>query len=171
MVGIRDSQQLGALIRETRRARGLNQHQLAALAGVGPRFVSELEAGKPTAELARALRILSVLRIQLEATAREAGTTLDEAIRTLKRHRRKLRERGVRHVGIFGSTARGENRLDSDVDILVEYDDTIVRSLLDVAAIRSFLEQIIGRPVDVADREQLRQHVAPSALKDVVDAF
>jgi len=171
MVEIRNSKQLGALIRQTRRARGLTQHQVAAKAGVGPRFISELESGKPTAELEKALGILSSLQIEIDAKPHTNGTDLEESIRLLKTHRRKLRERGVIHAGIFGSTARRQNRPDSDLDILVEYDKRLVRSLFEVAAIRSLLEEIMGRPVDVAERERLKEHVAPSALKDVVDAF
>ena len=171
MVEIRNSKQLGALIRQTRRARGLTQHQVAAKAGVGPRFISEFESGKPTAELGKALDILSSLQIKIDAKPQTNGAGLDESIRLLKAHRRQLKERGVIHVGIFGSTAHHQNRPDSDLDVLVEFDKRQVRSLFDVAGIRLLLEEIMGRPVDVAERERLKAHVAPSALKEVVEAF
>ena len=54
-------QELGKTIRETRRDAGLTQAQVAAAAGVGLRFLIELEAGKPTAQLGKTLAVLAVL--------------------------------------------------------------------------------------------------------------
>jgi len=44
----------------------------------------------------------------------------NDAIATLRRHERDLRARGIRHVAVFGSVARGDNRPDSDLDIMIE---------------------------------------------------
>ena len=52
---------VGRVVRETRRAQGLRQDQLAGAAGVGVRFVVELEAGKVTARLGKALAVLAAL--------------------------------------------------------------------------------------------------------------
>lgn len=49
------------MIRETRCAQGLRQDQLAGAAGVGVRFLSELERGKATARLGKALAVLDAL--------------------------------------------------------------------------------------------------------------
>jgi len=59
-----DTTALGRAIRAKRRAIGLRQADLAALAGVGERFLSELENGKATAEVGRVLRVLQ--RVGLE---------------------------------------------------------------------------------------------------------
>ena len=48
-------------VRETRRAQGLRQDQLAGAAGVGVRFLVELEAGKPTAQIGKVLEVLAAL--------------------------------------------------------------------------------------------------------------
>ena len=53
--------EIGRLVRETRRAQGLRQDQLAGAAGVGARFLVELEAGKPTAWIGKALAVLEAL--------------------------------------------------------------------------------------------------------------
>lgn len=60
--------EMGQLIRQTRRAQGLRQDQLAGAAGVGVRFLVELERGKPTAQLGKALAVLEALgcSIQIE---------------------------------------------------------------------------------------------------------
>ena len=46
----------------------------------------------------------------------------DEILRILDRHRERLRGLGVGSLAVFGSAARDETRLDSDVDILVEFE-------------------------------------------------
>ena len=51
---------LAHFVRERRRARGLTQEELAELAGVGTRLVSDLERGKPTLRLDSADRVLAV---------------------------------------------------------------------------------------------------------------
>ena len=53
--------ELGQFVRETRREAGLTQEQLAGAAGTGVRFLIELEAGKPTAQLGKTLAVLAVL--------------------------------------------------------------------------------------------------------------
>ena len=52
---------LGAALREARNARGLRLEDLALAAGVGLRFLSELERGKPTVRLAETLRVAAAL--------------------------------------------------------------------------------------------------------------
>ena len=54
---------LGIALRTTRRARGLRLEDVALSAGVGMRFLSELERGKPTARLAETLRVAAALGI------------------------------------------------------------------------------------------------------------
>ncbi|MEQ8660791.1 MAG: helix-turn-helix domain-containing protein [Gammaproteobacteria bacterium] len=61
---------LGRLARASRRRQGLRQDELAALAGVGNRFVSELENGKPGLELGRALRVLATLGLEVHVAPR-----------------------------------------------------------------------------------------------------
>lgn len=59
---------IGEIVRRARRNRELTQTQLAALARTGRRFISELEAGKPTLEFERLLNVCHVLGINLYAT-------------------------------------------------------------------------------------------------------
>lgn len=56
---------IGVLIRTTRRERGLRLEDLSLAAGVGVRFLSELERGKPTARLGETLQVLASLGIRL----------------------------------------------------------------------------------------------------------
>ncbi len=61
MVPIRSPQQLGHAMRSARKQIGLTQPQLALAAGVGVRFIVDLEAGKPTLRLANILRVIDAL--------------------------------------------------------------------------------------------------------------
>jgi y4mF family transcriptional regulator len=61
-------EELGAIVRQARLAQGLRQDQLAAAAGVGLRFLVELERGKPTVRLVKVLAVLNVLGCRLEVT-------------------------------------------------------------------------------------------------------
>ncbi|MGY6519748.1 MAG: helix-turn-helix transcriptional regulator [Lysobacteraceae bacterium] len=60
-----DAVSVGAAVRVARRAHGLTQVELAGLAGVGARFVSELERGKASVELGKVLDVLAVLGLRL----------------------------------------------------------------------------------------------------------
>ena len=57
--------ELGAALRKARKSRGLRLEDVALAAGVGVRFISELERGKPTARLAETLRVAAALGLQL----------------------------------------------------------------------------------------------------------
>ena len=59
---------LGTLVRATRRAQGLRQDELAGPSGVGVRFIVDLEAGKPTLQLGKALKVLAALGCELTLT-------------------------------------------------------------------------------------------------------
>ncbi len=69
-VGIRSASDLGGLIHTIRKEQGMTQQQLADLAGVGRRFLLELEAGKNRAQLGRALQVCAALGIDLSARMR-----------------------------------------------------------------------------------------------------
>jgi len=57
------------------------------------------------------------------------------ALQILRAHESDLRSRGVRHAGLFGSTARGEAGPDSDVDLLIEIDEDRVRDVYAYVAV------------------------------------
>lgn len=63
--------QIGELIRATRKRQGLTQPQLAAASGVGTRFLVELEGGKGTSHLGKALAVLDALGCKLILTTPE----------------------------------------------------------------------------------------------------
>ena len=60
--------EIGDIVRTTRKAAGLRQDELAGAAAVGLRFIVDLEAGKPTAQLGKALQVLAALGCSLDIT-------------------------------------------------------------------------------------------------------
>ena len=80
-------------------------------------------------------------------------------------HRAELARAGVRRIGVFGSVERGEAGPDSDVDVLVEFDP--IPDLLEFAALRDRLVEILGRPVDLATPGGLRPRLRDRVLHEV----
>src|SRR5688500_8836232 len=95
----------------------------------------------------------------------------DRVIETLRRHEAALRARGVRHAALFGSVARGDNRPDSDIDILVEFDPAARVTIFDYVAIKEYIAELFEQPVDVINREGLKPHLKQSSLQDAIYAF
>jgi y4mF family transcriptional regulator len=70
MTHLADTNTLGETIRTERKRQGVTQVELAALSGVGVRFLRELEHGKPGCQLGRTFSVLNTLGITLNATTR-----------------------------------------------------------------------------------------------------
>lgn len=96
---------------------------------------------------------------------------LDHVVGVLRARQAALGRMGVRHAAVFGSVARGDNRQDSDVDVMVEVDPARVTTIFDLGEIQQSLEEWLGRPVDVARRDRLRLAVAAEAEQEAVRAF
>lgn len=74
-------------------------------------------------------------------------------------------QHGAHNVRIFGSVARGEARLDSDIDFLVELPG---RSLLDRVALIQDLEDLLGKKVDVATAKRIRECLRDRILNEAL---
>jgi len=70
---IANAEELGRLVKGARALLGLTQPQLAMTAGVGVRFIVDLEKGKPTCQLGKALQVLRTLGITIDATLPSVG--------------------------------------------------------------------------------------------------
>lgn len=67
---IKTTEELGKNIRATRKKHGLTQKKLASMAGIGTRFLSELERGKPSAQLGKTLMIANLLGLEIHINER-----------------------------------------------------------------------------------------------------
>lgn len=77
MTSIRSPQQLGDALRAARKQLGLTQPRLALAAGVGVRFIVELEAGKPTLRLENVLRVIDALGGEIKLSGLPAASPSD----------------------------------------------------------------------------------------------
>jgi len=78
VISIRSSQQLGNALRVARKQLGLTQPQLALAAGVGVRFIVELEAGKPTLRLEHVLRVIDALGGEVQLSGLQSVAADDQ---------------------------------------------------------------------------------------------
>ncbi len=92
----------------------------------------------------------------------------DEILTLLTKQKRNLRKFGVRSLSLFGSTARNQARGNSDVDLLVEFDRPV--GLFEFARLKLYLEQVLGRTVDLVTPEALRKELRDIILKDSIRA-
>lgn len=74
---------------------------------------------------------------------------------------------GARNLRVFGSTVRGEETADSDIDILIDLAQG--RSLLDIIALKQDLEDLLGRHVDVVTNDAISPYLRETVLSEAVE--
>lgn len=92
--------------------------------------------------------------------------TKQDLVERLQRHRADLRRLGVRRLGVFGSFRREEPHQESDVDLLVEFVEG-EKSFDHYMALSFFLEDELGRPVELVTPEGLSPYIGPHILGEV----
>ena len=99
----------------------------------------------------------------------------DAIIASLRQHEAELRRLGVESLSLFGSTARGENTAQSDIDLAVKLDHKRMPSGFHYAArleeLRERLADALGRPVDVVPEPVRKRRFQAQIDKDRVLAF
>ena len=92
--------------------------------------------------------------------------TKQDILNVLQENRSRLRALGVRRIGVFGSFVRGEQRSDSDIDLLVEFEPQ--RKTFDAFMEISFLlEESLQHKVELITIESLSPYLGPHILKEV----
>lgn len=100
-----------------------------------------------------------------------ANPKAEDIIATLRANEALLRRHGIIHAALFGSRARGDNRPDSDIDILIETEADAVRTIYDYAGVKLLIEDLFPIPADVVNRSFLKPSIRPVAERNVIDAF
>jgi predicted nucleotidyltransferase len=88
--------------------------------------------------------------------------TREETIKTIKDY---LSQYPIVKIGLFGSYARGEEREDSDIDILVTYAEPV--SLFTLVRMHRELEELLHREVDIVSEKYLHPRLRTSIEKDL----
>lgn len=149
------------LLVEARARARLTQAELARRARTTQSAVSAYESGARTPSV-------PTLRRLLRAAGRDLATVpAAPSLRALVEANRVeitriAARRGAHDIRVFGSVARGEEDVASDLDLLVDLDPD--RDLLDLAALREDLQDLLGVSVDVATPQLLRDAVRPEVL-------
>ena len=99
------------------------------------------------------------------------GVNKEQVVATLRAHEAELRDRGVLHVALFGSVARGEQTPSSDIDILIELAPDAAVGVFEYVSIEHYLADLFASPVDLANRKRLKAFVKPNAERDAIFAF
>lgn len=162
----------GALVREARRRAGLSQEELGRRAGVTQSVVSAYESGARQPSLPTLERLVRAAGCELDITVRDrrpqVQTLGGPAGRKLFERRRKVRDIIARHgmfnVRVFGSVARGEDTVESDVDLLVDVAPGV--GLIGLARCERDLEAVLGVSVDLVPADDLKPGVVASALSE-----
>lgn len=93
----------------------------------------------------------------------------DEVIAIVSAHQDQLKSMGVESLDLFGSVARDEATLESDVDFLVELHRPT--GLFKLMKIKHYLEDILNCDVDLGTVKALREHLREPVLKDMIRVF
>ena len=95
---------------------------------------------------------------------KEQNITSQRIIDTLKFHKDALIKYGVKRIGLFGSYVRGDQRKNSDIDFLVEFDKPVFENFMDLAF---YLENLFGRKVELITNGNLSPYIQPYVEKEV----
>jgi predicted nucleotidyltransferase len=95
----------------------------------------------------------------------------EQVIATLRGYESELRAAGILRLSLFGSTARGDERPGSDIDLLAAFDDTRRISLLDVVGMEEQLSRLLGHTVELVEEGTLKPRVQKNVEAEAVRAF
>lgn len=92
--------------------------------------------------------------------------TKTQLLALLGDHQTQLKRFGVKRCGLFGSFVRDQPNPQSDVDILVEFQPD-KKTFDNFMGLALFLEELLGRKVDLVTLESLSPYIGPHILREV----
>ncbi len=92
-------------------------------------------------------------------------STRDGVVSKIKANRRALKRYSVKSLALFGSAARNQLRKRSDIDILVQFDKSTWKNYI---GLKFYLEELLGREVDLVTPKALKPATKPSIEKDLL---
>ena len=93
----------------------------------------------------------------------------DDVLRLLNTYKSSYKEFKVKSLSIFGSVARDEANAESDVDLLVEFEQTV--GLFTFVRLQQYLETILGCKVDLGTPDSLKEDLREVVLQEAIRAF
>ena len=164
----------GAVLRQARKRAGLSQVELATRAGVTQSVISAYESEQRQPSIPALARLIEAAGYELTLGLRHQPNRLRRLSgpvgRRVRRHRHDMiaaaAAHGVRNLRVFGSVARGEDRPDSDVDLLADLPPGL--SLFGLGRVEADLETILGTRVDLIPAGDLKPGVSERVMNDLI---
>jgi predicted nucleotidyltransferase len=97
--------------------------------------------------------------------------TRDEIITTIRKNAKAIKAEGVTRLAIFGSRVRGDNRPDSDLDVLVEVAPDASFSILNLIGVEHIIGDATGLPAQATMRRSLPPRFAERIADDILEVF
>lgn len=171
----REDSSTGKLLRQARISARLSQTEVARRALVAQSVISAYESGRRQPSVSMLERLVRStghrLVLDLERSNDYPPGLPDTPLgRRLRQRRRSILAcaalHGAHNVRVFGSTARGEDRPGSDVDLVVDLDKGT--GLFALEALRRELSEILGVQVDIAPSDGLRPRVREEVEREAI---
>lgn len=164
----------GQLLRRARERAGLTQTELAARAATTQSVISAYESNSRQPALTTLADLVAATGYELDVRIIDSRHRLARLTgpvgRRVRRNRKRLVDvaaaHGVTRLRVFGSVARGEDREDSDLDLLVDFPAGM--GLIRLGQARDALESVLGSTIDLVPADGLKPDVAHRVSVDLV---
>ena len=97
--------------------------------------------------------------------------TREQLLAELRKLRIELESEGVTHLALFGSRARADNKPDSDIDLIIDIDETRKFSLLDLVGVSHTIGDRLELETNIVTRRSLEPEFASEIQRDLVEVF
>ncbi|TAF49259.1 MAG: nucleotidyltransferase [Oscillatoriales cyanobacterium] len=93
--------------------------------------------------------------------------TAETVLHTLRQHPELFTEYDIKTLALFGSTARNQAREDSDLDFVVEFDNT--PTFRGYMGLKFYLEDLFNRPIDLVIKKSIKPIIREHILNELID--
>ncbi len=155
------------LVRETRLRAGLTQSELAERVRTTQSVISAYESGRREPTVPTLDRLIRAAGAGLHLEARPARVRPSEQLKSKRAQVLEIAQRrGLSNLRLFGSLTRGEDRDDSDIDLLVDLPPDA--TLWTLGAAKAELSSLLGSPVDLVPATDLKPGVKERVLAEAI---
>lgn len=94
---------------------------------------------------------------------------IEDIKQIIKEHKDKIEKKyNVKEIGVFGSVVHGEQTENSDIDILVEFDEKAITGFFEFIELEDYLKKIINCEVDLVTKTALKPRIGKRILQELI---